>query len=162
MTIHIPKGPLVAVLVIALVLAAAAAGYFIGYAAADHDGAFARGEREGHTAGVREGIAEGEATGYADGRADALAEFRPGEPAYRRIYQRGRRAGEAAGYSAGSSDAFAGFDGGWEIGGWYIVHFAQPQGGQRYNIESRIEMETGESYNICPQDADEICGGELF
>jgi hypothetical protein len=59
------------------------------------------------------------------------------------------------------TDAFAGFDGGWEIGAGYIVHFGQPVGDEAYRIESRVPMDSRESYNICPDDADEICGDPL-
>ena len=170
MTVQVPKGALVALVVVLLAGAAGAAGYFVGFAAADRDAAYDRGKSAGRAAGYDAGLDEGRETGHAagyrEGRDDTRADYRPGEPAYKRIFTKGRRSGMAAGrvegYSAGTSDAFAGFDGGWEIGGWYVVHFGQPVGDEAYRIESRVPMETGESYNICPDDADEICGGPLF
>jgi hypothetical protein len=169
-TLRIPKGALVAVLTFLMVGASAAAAYFVGFAVADRDGAFDRGRSAGRTAGFEAGRVEGReaghSVGYRKGRDETLADYRPGAPAYKRIFAKGRRsgiaAGRVAGYAAGSSDAFAGFDGGWEIGGWYIVHFGQPVAGESYRIESRVPMDTGESYNICPDDADEVCGGPLF
>ena len=164
MTVRIPK--VVGVLVV-LVLAAGlvVGGYFLGYSSADRDGQRAK----GRAAGLKIGTAKG----YEDGRADGGALYEEGTPGYEGIYQKGHRAGrkkghaegvaegEESGYAAGNETAFAGFDGGWEIGGWYLVHFGQPPAGDRYFIESRIRMETGETYHMCPYDADEICGGEF-
>jgi hypothetical protein len=164
-TLQIPKHALAIALALVFIAAAGAGGYFIGFAAADRDAAFDRGQSAGRTAGLKAGEQKGHATGYEAGQDETRAEFRAGTPNYERIFNRGRKAGAAAGrvagYEAGTARAFSGFDGGWEIGNWYVVHFGQPTGDERYNINSRVPMETGQTYHICPDDTDEICGGDL-
>jgi hypothetical protein len=166
MTIRIPKRALAVAVGLLLVAGAAAAGYFGGYAAADRDGALEHGKVLGRAAGYAEGKLEGHKSGYAAGHRDAALDYVPGTSAYKRIFNKGRKAGladgRADGYTAGSADAFAGFDGGWEIGSWYMVHFGQPVGSERYRINWRVPMDTGKSYNVCADDASHICEGPLY
>jgi hypothetical protein len=57
------------------------------------------------------------------------------------------------------TNAFAGFASGWEIGNYYVIRIGQPQGSAPVTITKRSVMESGETYNLCPDDANKLCGG---
>jgi hypothetical protein len=125
--------------------------FFVGYTVADRGGQ--------HDQGKKEGIAL------------TNAKYAKGKPAYQTIYQRGwdagynggfddgRAEGTRAGKRSGAAEAFSGYGGSWEIGRFYIVHIGQPSGNAPFTLEERLAMDTGQSYNICPDNSDKICGG---
>src|SRR5688572_22215964 len=104
---------------ITVVLAAGAAGvaFLAGRSLADVPAAYERGVADGERYGRAQGRAEFERGAK---RATILAEGR------RRGFEEGRRAGVAEGARRGRlrgrRAAFAGFDGGWDIGRWYLVN----------------------------------------
>jgi hypothetical protein len=136
-------------LFLTLALAGGAAGlaFVAGRTTADAPGHFERGVQEG------ERLA----------RAEARARFAPGSEAYAAVLERGRRAGVAEGRRAGRAEgarrgrrtgraaAFAGFRGGWDVGGWYLVAIA-PAGdtGGDLGISARVRVRRGVQYGLCP------------
>jgi len=81
---------------------------------------YATGRRAGGRAARPRALAAGRRQGRMLGRVAAGAQFRPGEPAYRRIFEAGRR--------TGTREALAGFAG----DGLYVVRVSR--GGRRATI----------------------------
>lgn len=161
MTVRVPK--VFAVLLVPVLLAAAGYGGFrYGQSTRDEAAAYTRGlttgQARGHGQGVKEGL-----------RAGAI-EFGPTSPSaarlHRAAYRRGKLAGVkegissgvSTGFRAGANSAFEGYGGGWSIGDWYAIRIGVGRGGQKYSIPSRVKMDPGQSYNICPDSNDNICG----
>jgi hypothetical protein len=97
-----------------------------------------------------DGLMAGEAQGREEGRALELGRTLPaGE----------RQAVEAAfkaGYAAGAVDVFGGYDGGWALGAPYVVTLAPGKGAITYRIGSRVPMQRGIAYFLCP-DGHGVC-----
>jgi len=102
------------------------------------DAGYAAGFQAGRDAGVREGrsLQVGQTLAGPD-RDAATAAFN-------------------SGYVAGINDAFGGYDGGWSLAAPYVVTLGAGTGGATYRIASRIQMEPGVSYFLCP-DGSGIC-----
>ena len=142
-------------LIVTLSLAAAAAGvaFLSGRSFADAPGSFER------------GVEEGERVGQARTRA----EFAPGSDAYEAVLARGRRSGFAAGRRAGRAEgkargarkgraaAFAGFDGGWDVGRWYLISLRPAGDGAELSIGSRVPLRRGEWFGLCRGRAAQVC-----
>ena len=130
---------------ISLALAVGCFAFVAGRQAANPDGRYEKGVEEGERAG----------------RAQARAEFAPGSDAYRTVLDRGRRSGFAEGIRAGRrdgtrlgrvagrQDAFANFEGGWEIGQWYLVNIRPGDDGARYAIGARVPVKRRSWYSVC-------------
>jgi hypothetical protein len=112
--------------------AARAEGYRAGLAAGD-----ARGRQEGRAAGRADGLREGralqQATSLPPGARDAA------------------RAAFEAGYAAGADDVFGGYDGGWSLSSPYVVTLARGGGATTYRIDSRVPLQQGVAYYLCPR-----------
>ncbi len=138
-----------AALAVSMAVAFGAGGYAAGRGTADFDGAFERGWSEGELSArtaARErfgvggpGRREIQHTAYARGRAAG--------------YRAGRRAGFAEGrrngIRTGEQAIFAGFDGGWEVGGWYAVRIGHGEGMRGYSIPSRVPLSGRRTYRLC-------------
>jgi hypothetical protein len=134
-------------LAITLCLALAAAGlaYVGGRAAANPEGRYEAGVREGEHLG----------------RAQARTDYAPGTDAYRAIFDEGRTRGRTEGRAQGRrdgartartsarDDVFDGFPGGWEIGSWYLVNIRPGDDGARYGIGARLEVKPRSWYGLC-------------
>ncbi len=97
---------------------------------------YASGRRAGVRAARRRALAEGRRQGRMRGRVEAGERFRPGEPAYRRIFAVGRRAGarEALGGFAFAGDGF------------YLVDVTQR--GRRVGL-GYGPLQPGDTYQLC-------------
>jgi hypothetical protein len=134
-------------LTVTLCLAFAAAGlaYVAGQAAADPEGRY------------EQGVDDGERLGATRARTD----YAPGSDGYRAIFDRGRMSGERTGRRIGRRDgarraekavrdrAFGRFDGGWEIGRWYLVNIRPGDDGARYAIGARVAVNRRDWYRVC-------------
>ena len=138
-----------ATLAVSMAVVCGFAGYAAGRGTADVDGAFERGWTEGDRSAR---IATQERYGVGG----------PGREAIRRTaYQRGRtagyRAGRRSGFAAGRKEGirkgeqsiFAGFDGGWQVGGWYAVRIGHGEGVRGYSIPTRVELTGRRTYRLC-------------
>jgi hypothetical protein len=97
-----------------------------------------------------EGLMAGEAQGRQEGRALELGRTLPADA---------RQMVEAAfkeGYAAGAVDVFGGYDGGWALGAPYVVTLAPGRGAITYRIGSRVPMQPGIAYFLCP-DGHSLC-----
>jgi hypothetical protein len=133
-------------LVLTLLLAGAAStvAFLAGRATADAPGEYER------------GVTDGERLG----RTAALADLEPGTDAYEKVTKPSRKRAYAAGFRDGKSEgrangaqtartaAFAGFDGGWEVGDWYLVNIA-PRDDAQIGIGARIELRKDTWYGTC-------------
>jgi len=120
------------------------AGVVIGRATLDTHAARERGYRSGLYDGYFDGLPVGEAQGRREGRA--LQEGISLPPTQRRVAKRAFDAG----YAAGANDAFAGYDGGWTLKAPYLVTLERGQKDITYRIASRVPLETGVAYSLCP------------
>jgi hypothetical protein len=90
-----------------------------------------------------DGLQVGEAQGRREGRAlqEGIAlpanSRRPVQDAF------------DAGYVAGANDVFAGYDGGWTIGGQYVVTVAEASGQIVYRIKTREPIKPNMNYYLC-------------
>lgn len=157
MTLSIPRPALVIALALAIAGAAGVGGYLMG--AGSKNLAAARGQ--GYRSGFRKGVAAGTLTGAVDARRDYL----PGAPGYQSIasvaFARGKRSGEligqargqSLGYQSGQDAPFEGYDGGWEIGRWYVIHIGSGSdvgSSSKYSIPERVgPMIYGQTYGLC-------------
>jgi hypothetical protein len=125
------------------------AGYAAGRGTADFDAAFERGWTAGElsartAANDRYGVG---GPGREAIRRAALARGRAAG------YRAGRRAGLAAGrregIRTGEQSVFAGFDGGWQVGGWYAIRIGHGEGVRGYSIPTRIELDGRRTYRLC-------------
>jgi hypothetical protein len=132
-----------------MALAFGVGGYTAGRGTADFDSAFERGWTEGESSA----------------RAAARERYGVGGPGRRDIqhaaYARGRAAGYRAGRRAGFADGrrqgvrageqaiFAGFDGGWQVGGWYAVRIGHGEGMRGYSIPNRVALTARRTYRLC-------------
>lgn len=128
-------------LTVLLAGAASTVAFLAGRAAADAAGEYERGVTDGERLGKRA----------------ALAGLAPGTPAYERLTKPSRKRAYAAGFRDGRSrgaagtprtSVFAGFDGGWEIGAWYLVNIAPRDDGQ-VGIGARIVPRANTWYGTC-------------
>jgi len=127
-------------LALTLLLAGAAAtvAFLAGRAAADAPAAYER------------GVSDGERLGRAAARAD----LKPGTPAYERLTKPLRKRAYAAGFKDGRAraprraSALAGFDGGWQVGDWYLVNIA-PRDDAAIGIGARIVLRPNTWYGTC-------------
>jgi hypothetical protein len=103
------------------------------------------GYEAGRSAGYADGLREGRAAGVQEGRAlQVQPSLPPGS-------QDAARAAFNTGYTAGANDVFGGYDGGWSFGTPYIVVLTRSSNGAiTYQIKSRVEMQPGVSYHLCP------------
>ena len=133
----------IAVLVVSAALVAGA-GVLLGRAGVDTHAARERGYRSGLYDGYFDGLPVGEAQGRREGRVlQEGSTLPPGD----------RQAAEDAfdaGYAAGANDAFAGYDGGWALSTPYVVTLARGHGGITYRIATRVPLEAGVAYYVCP------------
>ena len=128
-----------------LALATGCFAFVAGREAADADGRYDKGVQEGERVG----------------RTQARADFSPGSDAYLAVLDEGRRRGFAAGRAAGRRDgakagrvagrrdAFANFEGGWEIGDWYLVNIRPGDDGAKYAIGARVPVRSDSWYGVC-------------
>jgi len=142
-------------LIVTLSLAAAAAGvaFLAGRSFADAPGSFERGVQEGERLG----------------QARMRAEFARGSDAYEAVFARGRRSGfaegrrrgraegAARGRRSGRASAFAGFDGGWDVGTWYLISLRPAGDGSDLAIGSRVALRRGEWYGLCGGRVAQVC-----
>ena len=133
----------IAGLVVAAALVAGA-GIVVGRVTVDTHAAHESGYRSGLYDGYFDGLPVGEAQGRREGRA--LQEGSSVPAAGR------RQATDAfnAGYAAGANDAFAGYDGGWAPSSPYVVSVGRGRGDISYRIASRVPLEAGVAYFLCP------------
>lgn len=167
MTVQVPKALLLSLLFVVLVAACGYGGFRYGQSTRDEAAAYTR----GLTTGRAQGEAAGHGQGVKEGLRAGAIEFGPTSPAaarlHRAAYRRGKLAGVkegissgvSTGFKAGANSAFEGYGGGWAIGDWYAIRIGVGTGGQKYSIPSRVKMDLGQSYNICPDSNDNICGG---
>ncbi|GIH14460.1 hypothetical protein [Rugosimonospora africana] len=135
---------------IATVLAAVAvaAGLFVaGRASVGTGGVRDHAYHQGYTAGA----ATGHADGLREGRAIQLTQSLPSDR------QQAVRDAFTAGYTAGENDVFDGYDGGWGLSQPYVVVLVPGSGGATYRIDSRVELQPGRSYYLCPGSAGQLC-----
>ena len=97
---------------------------------------YAAGRRAGARAARPRALAQGRRQGRVLGRGEAGRPYRPGEPAYRRIFETGRL--------AGSSEALGSFA--FADDGFYIVGVSR--GGRRLGI-SQGPLRPGDAYELC-------------
>jgi hypothetical protein len=135
-------------LVVTMAAGAGLVGVLAGRTLADAPGEFERGVRAGEQRG----------------RTAAQRAFKAGDPAYDAAVRRahragyaegrrtGRRLGAERGRRTGTAAAFAGFDGGWDVGRWYVVAMA-PGGrdGTDLRIARRVPVARGRWYGLCAQ-----------
>lgn len=136
-----------------LVAGAGVSGYFYGQSTRDEDAARDR--------------------GYDSGVFVTKAEYTPGSDRYQRIYDKGyalgkssgkaaglaegKIAGREAGYESGTKDgaesAFEGYEGGWEVGSWYLIKVGTGQEAgtsAKYSIPTRVgPMKSSLVYLLC-------------
>jgi hypothetical protein len=105
----------------------------------------------------RRGVDEGERLGRVQGRAA----FAPGDERYDAVvrrartagYEEGRRKGVQAGAERGRrrgrAAVFAGFDGGWDVGKWYLVDIAPGSNSSDVRIGGRVALRAGRWYGLC-------------
>jgi hypothetical protein len=96
------------------------------------------------------GFQAGRAVGVQEGRALQVGQTLSGSD---------RDAGTAAfasGYVAGINDAFGGYDGGWSLSLPYLITLDAGSGGATYRMASRLPMQAGVDYFLCP-DGSGIC-----
>ena len=144
MAFRVGKHSLLTILALGLVAVTVGIGVLIGRISADTHAARQSGYRAGLSAGYFQGLPVGEAQGRREGRALAEGIALP--------------AGDRApvthafndGYAAGANDVFAGYDGGWSLSMPYVVVVTQASGDITYRIESRVPIESGVSYYLCP------------
>lgn len=143
-----------AALAVSMALVVGAGGYAAGRGTADLDGAFERGWTEGEDS-ARTAAQERYGVGG------------PGREAIRRqAIARGREKGYRAGFAAGKREGirtgeqsiFAGFDGGWQVGGWYAVRIGHGEGVRGYSIPSRVALTGRRTYRLC---GGGVCSGTL-
>lgn len=122
----------------------AGAGVVVGRATVDTHAARERGYRSGLYDGYFDGLPVGEAQGRREGRA--LQEGISLPAGDRRV----AKDAFDAGYAAGANDAFAGYDGGWTLKAPYVVTLERGRKDITYRIASRVPLETGVAYYLCP------------
>ena len=122
----------------------AGAGVVVGRDSVDTQGARERGYRSGRYDGYFDALPVGEAQGRREGRA--LQEGISLPAADRQVAKHAFDAG----YAAGANDAFAGYDGGWALEAPYVVTLARAHGDITYRIASRVPLEAGVAYYLCP------------
>jgi hypothetical protein len=176
MTLTVPKRALVAL----LVLLAAAGGAGVGYSLRQSDVDRAR----------KSGYSRGLVAGRVDGRNAAEADYARGSTGWTSIHDDGRqegysngyrigykagrksglRDGRASGYASGQvvglrsgqDEAFEGYDGGWQIGRWYLIEIGTGKDvglSGKYSIPTRVgPVRYGTRYALC-DDGDGICSG---
>jgi hypothetical protein len=133
------------VLIVGVSAAAAVALFVGGRLSADSGGSSATGYRAGYAAGLHDGLAQGQAQGRAEGRALQAPLALP--TGSRDV----AKSAFTAGYAAGANDVFAGYDGGWGLGSPYVITLGPGSAGVTYRIASRLELQPGTSYYLCPQ-----------
>jgi hypothetical protein len=131
-------------LVVAAALVAGA-GILLGRATVDSHVAHERGYQSGLYDGYFDGLPVGEAQGRREGRA--LQEGSSLPPADRQAVTDAFNAG----YAAGVNDVFAGYDGGWALSTPYVVTVRRGRGDISYRIASRVPLESGVAYFLCPR-----------
>jgi len=97
-----------------------------------------------------DGLVAGEAQGREEGRALQIGQGLPADA------RKAVTAAFVAGYAAGADDVFGGYDGGWAMHAPYVVTLAPAQGAVTYRIGSRIQMQPGIAYFLCP-DGRSLC-----
>lgn len=150
MAFRVGKYTLLTTTALVLVAGAVGGGVLIGRATARTHEARQSGYRAGLSAGYFQGLPVGEAQGRREGRVLAEGTALP--------------AGDRApvthafndGYAAGANDVFAGYDGGWSLSMPYVVVVTQASGDITYRIESRVPIERGVTYYLCP-DGHTLC-----
>lgn len=149
MEAHVVRAATYTTLAVAMAVVCGFAGYAAGRGTADFDAAYERGWTDGEVSA----------------RAAAQARYGAGGPGReairRRALARGRaagyRAGRRAGFAAGRREGlrvgersiFAGFDGGWQVGGWYAVRIGHGEGMRGYSIPARVALTGRRSYRLC-------------
>lgn len=138
-----------AVIAIAMAAAVGAAGFAAGRGTADVDGAFDQGWAAGE-AGARRAANARWGEGGAGRQAVARAAYARGRAAgLKRGRRRGFAAGRRAGIRVGEQAIFAGFDGGWQVGGWYAVRIGHGEGKRGYSIPARIALDGRRAFRLC-------------
>jgi hypothetical protein len=133
-------------LVVAILVAVSAAAGLVAVGRATAGTATARsdGYQLGRISGYADGLHDGRAAGLQEGRAlQAPLTLPSGE-------RGAAKAAFDAGYAAGANDVFGGYDGGWGIGSPYVVVLTPAGNGITYRIQSRIPMQRGVNYHLCP------------
>jgi len=95
-----------------------------------------------------DGLRAGEAQGREEGRMLQLGQSLPA--ASRQPVSDAFKAG----YVAGTNDAFAGYDGGWAPATLYVVTLERGDGPIVYRISSRVPLQPGVDYYLCPNGHD--------
>jgi hypothetical protein len=140
MSVRISK---IASLVISAALIAGA-GIALGRVSVSTHAARERGYQSGLYDGYFNGLPVGEAQGRREGRA-----LQEGSSLSATDRQKAKAAFNA-GYAAGANDAFAGYDGGWSVSAPYVVTLGRGHGDITYRIVSRVPMDAGIAYYLCP------------
>ena len=126
-------------LMVAFAVVVATVAFFVGRTAADAPGAFQRGVEAGE-----DRVRAQRTTAVATDSGSVAQARREGFDEGRR---RGRAEGAAEGRTRGRAAVFAGFDGGWDVGSWYLINVA-PKGGD-LRIGSRVELRRDRWYGVC-------------
>lgn len=115
-----------------------------GRASVDTDSVRDAADRNARSAGYLEGLAAGQAQGLREGRAlqEGIALPAGTQDPVRKSF--------TAGYLAGSNDAFNQYDGGWSLDAPYVVTLSTGSAGVTYRIGSRVLVEPGVNYYLCP------------
>jgi hypothetical protein len=133
--------------IVSLVISAAliaGAGITLGRISVGTHAARERGYQSGLSDGYFNGLPVGEAQGRREGRALQEGSSLPATD--RHV----ARDAFNAGYAAGADDAFAGYDGGWALSAPYLVTVVRGKGDVTYRIASRVPIEVGVVYYLCP------------
>lgn len=101
---------------------------------------YAQGQDIGYRAGLQAGVDEGRREGRALQEGDTVpaGSRQPVQEAF------------TSGYAAGANDVFSGYDGGWALDVPYVITLARGTTAIAYRISTRIPMESGEDYFLCP------------
>jgi hypothetical protein len=128
-------------LIVVLAFAAAGVAFLAGRLSADTPASYERGVDVGRAQTEAE-YARG-STRFAqiltEGRQDGIAEGR----------RQGRAEGARKGRSTGRTAVFAGFEGGWQVGRWYLVNIAPADEGEGVGIGARITLRKAQWYGLC-------------
>ena len=134
---------------VSMAVAVGAAGFAAGRGTADVDGAFDQGWSAGE-ASARTAANNRFGEGGVGRRAIARRAYAQGrEAGLKAGRRRGYAAGRREGIRVGEQAIFAGFDGGWQVGGWYAVRIGHGEGRRGFSIPARVALDGRRSFRLC-------------
>jgi hypothetical protein len=159
MTVRVSRRVLVGFAVVVAAAALGAGAFFIGRSSRDTHTAYRSGFRAGEAAGRQTGITEGESKGesrgkelgHSEGRVEGLKQGH--DLGLKQGQAEGQGEGLKQGAKYGQDEAFEGYNGGWEVGSWYLIKVGTgTESGLsgKYSIPSRVgPMKIGRAYSLC-------------